>query len=152
VARAALGSEPDDVARAAIDGAASAWLAPDEPGAWNEAVMDLGRFVCRPLPRCGVCPLGTACRARARGNLPARRADADGSRRQPAFVGSMRQVRGGIVRELTARPAPVGEAAIASRLGTSRERVAEAAAALARDGLIDVTPAGRLRLRADARP
>jgi Mn-dependent DtxR family transcriptional regulator len=63
----------------------------------------------------------------------------------------MRQVRGGIVRELASRPGPAGEAAIAARLGFPRDRVAEAAAALVRDGLIDVTPAGRLRLRAEAR-
>jgi Mn-dependent DtxR family transcriptional regulator len=60
----------------------------------------------------------------------------------------MRQLRGGVVRELASRSAPVGEAAIAARLGLPPARIAEAAAALVRDGLVEVTPSGRLRLRA----
>ena len=26
--------------------------------AWNQALMDLGAAVCRPVPRCGDCPVG----------------------------------------------------------------------------------------------
>jgi A/G-specific adenine glycosylase len=101
VARAALGSEPDDVARAAIDDAASAWLAPDEPGAWNQAVMDLGRFVCRPVPRCQTCPLRPACRSVRAG--PPRPMSRDDGSRNP-FEGSRRQLRGRVVERLRSMP------------------------------------------------
>jgi A/G-specific adenine glycosylase len=36
-----------------------------DPGTWNQAVMELGATVCVPRqPRCGECPLATACEAR----------------------------------------------------------------------------------------
>lgn len=39
------------------------------PGAWNEALMDLGATVCTPkAPRCGECPLATWCAALATGD------------------------------------------------------------------------------------
>ena len=34
------------------------------PGWMNQAWMELGALVCAPEPRCGLCPLGYACRAR----------------------------------------------------------------------------------------
>jgi A/G-specific adenine glycosylase len=38
------------------------------PGDFNQALMELGALVCTPRsPRCGACPLGQACEARARG-------------------------------------------------------------------------------------
>ncbi|UQN07841.1 A/G-specific adenine glycosylase [Deinococcus sp. QL22] len=38
------------------------------PGAFNEAVMDLGATICTPkAPRCEVCPLAAWCEARASG-------------------------------------------------------------------------------------
>ena len=48
------------------------WLRPlvegGPPGPINEALMELGATVCRPLsPDCGRCPLATGCRARAEG-------------------------------------------------------------------------------------
>ena len=53
------------------------WLHPTRPGAWNQALMELGRRVCRPRqPDCPRCPLQDACLARARGRqneLPRRR-------------------------------------------------------------------------------
>jgi A/G-specific adenine glycosylase len=40
-----------------------------EPGAFNQALMELGARVCTPrAPRCSVCPLRRRCDARARGN------------------------------------------------------------------------------------
>ncbi|NOY81776.1 MAG: A/G-specific adenine glycosylase [Kiritimatiellaeota bacterium] len=46
------------------------------PGPFNEALMELGALVCTPRgPRCGDCPLRTACRAHAEGRaaeLPVR--------------------------------------------------------------------------------
>jgi A/G-specific adenine glycosylase len=36
------------------------------PGAWNEALMELGALVCRPRgPDCAACPLTATCQARA---------------------------------------------------------------------------------------
>jgi A/G-specific adenine glycosylase len=38
------------------------------PGAFNEALMELGRRICRPKnPRCGECPIRRSCRAYALG-------------------------------------------------------------------------------------
>jgi A/G-specific adenine glycosylase len=50
-----------------------------DPGAWNQALMELGATLCLPRrPRCGECPVASVCRARALGvesvlpELPAR--------------------------------------------------------------------------------
>lgn len=48
------------------------------PGAYNEAVMELGETVCRPVrPRCGSCPVARSCRAYRElddpGTIPRRR-------------------------------------------------------------------------------
>jgi len=53
-------------------------LPPDAPGAFNEAVMELGETVCLPrAPRCAACPVAFACRAfrtlEAPGSIPRRR-------------------------------------------------------------------------------
>ena len=38
------------------------------PGAWNQAMMELGATVCTPrAPACGECPVASFCRARALG-------------------------------------------------------------------------------------
>ncbi|GGL03876.1 A/G-specific adenine glycosylase [Deinococcus radiotolerans] len=43
-------------------------LDPDRPGAWNEAVMDLGATICTPkAPQCHRCPLSPWCQAAALG-------------------------------------------------------------------------------------
>jgi len=44
--------------------AAAGLLDPGNPGMHNQAVMELGALVCTPAnPRCGRCPLNTACQA-----------------------------------------------------------------------------------------
>ncbi|MDF1799516.1 MAG: A/G-specific adenine glycosylase [Planctomycetota bacterium] len=49
-------------------GLARALLVADQPGAWNQALMELGATVCTPRsPRCGACPVASDCRARAAG-------------------------------------------------------------------------------------
>lgn len=51
-----------------VQARADALLDPARPGAWNEAVMDLGATVCTPAaPRCEVCPLRPWCAAFASG-------------------------------------------------------------------------------------
>ena len=48
--------------------AAQALLDPRRPGAFNQAMMELGATVCLPrAPRCGECPVRDHCRASARG-------------------------------------------------------------------------------------
>jgi len=44
------------------------WLGARSPGAFNQALMELGATVCLPRnPRCGACPLESLCAARAAG-------------------------------------------------------------------------------------
>jgi A/G-specific adenine glycosylase len=43
-------------------------MALDDPGTWNQALMELGATVCTPRdPRCLLCPLRGSCEARSRG-------------------------------------------------------------------------------------
>ncbi|MPY67135.1 A/G-specific adenine glycosylase [Deinococcus sp. SDU3-2] len=52
-----------------VQAQADALLESDRPGAWNEALMDLGATVCIPkAPRCPECPLAAWCVARASGD------------------------------------------------------------------------------------
>jgi A/G-specific adenine glycosylase len=141
VARLAYGREADVVPASDIRSAAAAWLAVAEPGDWNQAVMDLGREVCRPTPRCGTCPLAESCRFRASGD--ARRTS---RRRQPAFEGSMRQVRGAVVRELRGRVRAAPIESIAAALSLPVPRVDLAVDALERDGIVERTRSGSVRL------
>lgn len=64
---ARLHAEPQPTPRW-VQAQADALLDPARPGAWNEAVMDLGATVCTPKrPQCGDCPLSPWCAARAGG-------------------------------------------------------------------------------------
>jgi len=48
----------------------SRWLDPRQPGAFNQALMELGATVCLPRrPRCTECPLRLHCRADQRGTV-----------------------------------------------------------------------------------
>jgi A/G-specific adenine glycosylase len=107
LARAALGLEADAVSYAQVRAVADRWLDPGDPGAWNQALMDLGRHVCRPTPRCEECPIAGGCRFRSRkeagqagGGTTARVAP-----RRPTepFAGSFRELRGAIVAALRDR-------------------------------------------------
>ena len=129
VARARLGREPGEVRRDTIDDEAGRWLDRGRPAEWNQALMDLGREICRPEPRCEACPMAADCRARSASRR--RRATL---RQAAPFEGSMRQVRGGIVRLLRRRGASVGE--LAARTGFPLERIVDAVEALVRDGLV----------------
>lgn len=141
MARLAFGREPGEVPEDDIARAAARWLPSDVPGDWNQAVMNLGRQVCHPTPRCEVCPLAGVCRFRASGRVGRR-----SGRRQPAFEGSLRQARGGVLRELRGRDRAVTIATIATALALPAERVDLAVDALERDGLVGRTPTGRVRL------
>ena len=79
-----------------------------------QALMDLGATVCiARVPRCGECPLASACASRGRRFEPLRR--------QGPFEGSFRQRRGAALRALLEGEDPGDE---------------EAVAALAADGLV----------------
>lgn len=48
--------------------AAQQLLAPQRPGDYNQALMELGQRLCQPAnPHCNLCPLHNLCLARARG-------------------------------------------------------------------------------------
>jgi A/G-specific adenine glycosylase len=141
MARFDLGCEPDEASAADVAHAATRWLSSEAPGDWNQAVMNLGRDVCRPSPRCDLCPLAEACLFRASGRTGRR-----SGRRQPAFEGSMRQARGGVLRELRARDRAATIRGIAAGLGFPEPRVHLAVDALVRDGLVQWTDSGRVRL------
>ena len=63
----------EDITRAATQrrlwALAQQWLPQVRPGTWNQALMELGRRICRPRqPDCPRCPLQSQCLARARGS------------------------------------------------------------------------------------
>jgi A/G-specific adenine glycosylase len=136
VARARFGRESADVRPRVIDDEAERWLDRRHPAEWNQALMDLGRQICRPEPRCEACPIAADCRARSRS-----RRSRIAPRRAAPFEGSMRQARGGIVRVLRRRGASVGE--LAAQTGFPVERIVDAVGALVRDGLLVADTAAR---------
>lgn len=147
VARVRLGREADDIGPRFLRELAEAWLDRDDPGEWNQALMDLGREVCRPRPRCQVCPLESACRFRAEGATPG-----PPRGRQGRFEGSSRQVRGAVVRALVGRRSATLRT-LADETGFPAGRVRDVFGGLVRDGLVDAGPgalagraAGRVRL------
>jgi len=139
VSRVHLGIEGHEAPARDVEALAEAWLDRDDPVTWNQAVMDLGREVCRPQPRCDVCPLRRVCRFRRSGVTASR-----GPRRQAAFEGSTRQVRGAVVNALRSHPW-LTPARLASETGFPVERVDAAVGTLSVDGLVEVD-AGRVRL------
>ena len=139
VARVHLGIEGQDARAREVAALADAWLDRNDPATWNQAVMDLGREVCRPNPRCDVCPLGGVCRFRRSGATAVRR-----PRRQGRFEGSSRQVRGAVVNALRSNHS-LTSAQLAEEVGFAPDRVEQAIEALAIEGLLEVE-AGRVRL------
>ena len=86
-----------------LEDAAQELVDPERPGDWNQALMELGATVCTPRgPRCGQCPLGAWCAARAAGTqeerpAPAARKAAPAEERAVAVVVDASQ-RGLVVR------------------------------------------------------
>jgi A/G-specific adenine glycosylase len=147
VARVHLGVEADEVPASRVRESAEAWLDRSDPGAWNQALMDLGREICRPRPRCEACPLAGGCEFRAAGATPR-----PALRKQGRFEGSSRQVRGAVVAALRDRPSAT-PGSLATRTGFDLDRVLAAVRELARDGVVAAGPraleggaSGRVRL------
>jgi A/G-specific adenine glycosylase len=142
LARVFHGLEPEDVPAGDLRLTAEAALDRTEPGAWNQALMDLGRELCRARPRCEACPVADGCRSAGGIPRPAARARP----RQSPFEGSLRQVRGAVVREIAA----AGDQSVRSlvrRTGHPAGRLALAVAALTAEGMVEADPAaldGRL--------
>ena len=71
---ARLENDPADIGSARTRGRfreiAQQWLDPRNPGMFNQALMELGATVCLPKnPLCLLCPLASACHARADGTV-----------------------------------------------------------------------------------
>ena len=147
VSRFRLGIEGHDADGGDVEDRARAWLGGMDPGTWNQALMDLGRDVCRPVPRCEACPLAQECRFHRSGRPPSR-----APRRDDRFEGSFRQVRGAVLRVLRDRDSATLRT-LTRRSGYPPDRVMAAVAALASEGLVAAgpralagRPAGRVRL------
>ena len=131
VARVAYGRDAADASKGDIDATAASWVDRKDPGAWNQALMDLGREHCRAVPRCEGCPLARACLF-----VRAGRAPVPAARKQSRFEGSIRQVRGGVVDVLRTRPS-AGVAGLAQSTGFAADRITEALGGLERDGVVE---------------
>ncbi len=147
VSRVFLGSDPELASATDVRVLADRWVDRRDPGAWNQALMDLGREVCRPDPRCDRCPLRPSCRFASRRTRPKR-----GARASAPFEGSSRQARGAVIGVLRAdHEISLGE--LVDRSGLPSARIAAAVKALAAEGLVGAGPAalggrprGRIRL------
>jgi adenine-specific DNA glycosylase len=91
----------------------------------GQALMDLGATVCLArVPRCGICPLASACPSQGRRYEPLRK--------QSRFEGSFRQRRAQTLRLVAESERPL------------RELDHQAVESLAQDGLVHVAPCGTL--------
>jgi len=155
-----VAADPSMLSFTALQAAADALVDPREPGAWTHALMDIGATVCRPArPSCPVCPARPWCRtARTPAEAPATPSRAPARRptaHEPAaipFERTTRWLRGRIVDRL--RDAPPGTAlALDGPVGThSAQAVTLALAGLARDGIVELDPAGRASLAGSREP
>jgi A/G-specific adenine glycosylase len=136
IARSRFGREPDEVLPSTLGAEAGAVLDRHDPGAWNQAMMDLGREICRPRrPACSSCPLLPGCAFAAAG-----RQGRSSAPRQTRFEGSLRQVRGAVVRALRDRTAAtIGQ--LVKATDAPADRIVVAVAAMADEGLVVASPA-----------
>lgn len=148
LARAAFGKEAQDVPVAGVADTAVRWLPRSEAYRWNQALMDVGAMVCRPVsPLCPQCPLARACLYRAQGLD--RRPRAPTATKKEAFEGSRRQLRGGIVDQLRkAARKGISLATLAERMhpnGHDRDLswLVEILERLEEEGLAELTPGAR---------
>jgi len=101
---------------------------------WYNALMDFGSLVCTSRkPECETCPLARSCVAApyfAAGKVPKVRL----VKKQTAFEGSFRQVRGAALRTVAAAGGSMGEKALLAALG--REEAGRALDALILEGML----------------
>lgn len=105
-------------------------VAREDPGAWNQALMELGATVCTPrTPACHACPLAELCRARAENRvhqLPVLSPKTPAKAQRVQAVVALRKSDGGILMMrrradglfggLWEPPSVVGTASVRSRL------------------------------------
>lgn len=144
----------------------AAQVMPDDVAAsvsWNASVMELGALVCTArAPRCGECPVRTACAWLAAGEPPPTYTP-----KGQSWHGTDRQVRGAVLAVLRVADAPVAPElfehaatdlgfepagigvplAALHRLNSAPEQLDRALAGLLEDGLAEMAPGG-LRLPA----
>ena len=114
---------------------------------WNQALMDIGAAICLSRnPRCLLCPAQERCTARHEWFAPdqamvAERRAAYAARRpkQGKFEGSRRWYRGQIVAALRDAPDGIAVERLAERVALDAPSAGEIVAALARDGLVEVS-------------
>lgn len=103
---------------------------------WNQAVMDLGATLCVPKdPKCAICPVGDWCSG-PDAYTPATP--------QGRFEGSIRQLRGAIIRSLVRNPS--GPEEITRHTGFPAGEVDTALSKLEADGLVRCTSSGMFRI------
>jgi A/G-specific adenine glycosylase len=143
-ARAGLGVEAHQAAPARLDEE----LRRSRPAAMTArdhtlALFDLGATVCRArVPRCDGCPVAAGCASRGR---MAAGPPAPPPRRQPAWMGSRRQLRGAVLRALLAGEPPASTEALAARVAHAAAArrpgaLAAVVAELHREGLVAELP------------
>lgn len=113
------------------------------PREFNQAMIDLGATKCKKEPRCETCPLRQLCRYRELGGADPAAGSAGVSRAQAPFRGSMRELRGKVLKELTVSSLTLGE--LAGATNSSAEMVLRAVTSLETDGLL-TRRRGRVRL------
>ena len=125
--------------------AADELVPPGRSWEWNQVLMDLGAQRCRPAPECDGCPVQCSWRAAGCPDPDPAAGSAGVSRRQPAFEGSDRQLRGRVLAAVAGGPGEaeriVGDLVDA---GASAERVAAVVDSLVADGLLARTDDGAL--------
>ena len=141
-ARAALGKEPGGVRQSMLE----EQLAAGNPKgmtarAFTYALFDVGALHCRAKPRCNGCPLAATCASRDR----LAESSPPPGRRQPAFRGSARELRGAVLRAMLAAPTPASIAELQSRAGApaagrTASDIAYVLDTLVHEGLVSPTP------------
>jgi len=137
-ARAALGREPRETRPASIAESLSEGRPRGMSGrAFTYALFDAGALHCRAIPRCVGCPLTTGCASRTRVSQasPARQ------RRPQRYKGSVRELRGALLKAMLADPPPASFEELCERAGPAagnrhRADVEAAFDALVREGLV----------------
>jgi len=99
-----------------------------DAAAWTHATMEFGAGICAGTARCDVCPIAEGCPSRGV-------AAAVPVPRQPAFAGSDRELRGALLRALTAAPGHMLTVA-AARAAVGEPAHQRILTGLERDGLV----------------
>jgi A/G-specific adenine glycosylase len=140
-ARAGIGDEPQQVARRDIETVLAAGRPPGmRTREYTYALFDVGARHCRAIPMCDGCPLGISCLASDRRHEAGPR-----PRRQAAYHGSFRQLRGAVLAAALRNPGLAHPALRQQLTGLPialLERFDDALLSLAQDGLLPGACAG----------